>query len=170
METNVTKMEIIKSAIISDCGLYRYQLSRIWNPEGKKVMFLMLNPSKADANKDDPTIRRCISFAKSWGYGGLYVGNLYAYRCTDPKLLLQVYDPEGPLNWAYLHEMASLSEMVVLAWGNAGIVTKLGKKFTGKYIPLKVISEKLYVLKVGKSGHPWHPLFLKSELKPIALF
>lgn len=162
MEKKSSKMEIIRSSVISECGQYRYQLSREWNPDGKKVMFLMLNPSKADADQDDNTIRRCISFAQSWGYGGLYVGNLFAYRSTDPKQLLQVDDPVGPLNANHLVYLTLNSDMVVAAWGNAGIVSKLRKKFG-----MEVFFTKWHCLKIGKSGQPCHPLFLKGDLKPI---
>ena len=68
----------LNGAIISDCGKYRYQLWRKWDPSLPVVLFIMLNPSQADASEDDPTIRRCINYAKSWGYGGIYVGNLFA--------------------------------------------------------------------------------------------
>jgi hypothetical protein len=80
-----------KDAKLSDDKLYRYQLSRIWDETKPKVLFIMLNPSTADADVDDPTIRRVINFAKSWNYGGVYVVNLYAFRSTDPKGLTPFY-------------------------------------------------------------------------------
>lgn len=87
-----------KTAIISEDEKYRYQLSRCWDETKPRILFIMLNPSTADANIDDPTIRRVISFAKSWGYGGVYVGNLFAFRSTDPKGLKQIADPVGENN------------------------------------------------------------------------
>ena len=78
---------MIKSAEISPCGLYRYSLTRKWEAWKGTVNFIMLNPSTADAQEDDPTIRRCIGFAKAWGYGGIVVTNLFAYRATNPKEL-----------------------------------------------------------------------------------
>lgn len=84
------------SAVISECGSYRYRLERVWEAEKDRVAFIMLNPSTADASKDDPTIRRCIGFAKAWGFGGLIVGNLFALRSTDPKALYGHKDPVGP--------------------------------------------------------------------------
>lgn len=96
---------MIKSAIISECGKYRYSLSRIWDENKANVLFIMLNPSTADGDVDDPTIRRCIGFAKSWGYGGIYVGNLFAYRATDPKELLKVENPIGFENIHHLMDM-----------------------------------------------------------------
>ena len=87
-----------KHAIISQDDKYRYQLSRIWEEEKPKVLFIMLNPSTADADVDDPTIRRVVNFAKSWGYGGVFVGNLYAFRSTDPKGLRYIDNPVGEDN------------------------------------------------------------------------
>lgn len=94
-----------KGAIISGCGKYRYSLWRTWDKKLPKVMFIMLNPSTADAYEDDPTIRRCINFAKSWGYGGIVVGNLFAYRATNPKKLILIDDPSGSANHHYLTHM-----------------------------------------------------------------
>ena len=80
-------------AKISGCGTYRYALWRHWDSDwngqgdSNSVMFIGLNPSTADATEDDPTLRRCIGFAKSWGFGGLYMLNVFAYRATDPRLM-----------------------------------------------------------------------------------
>ena len=82
-----------KGAKFSPCKKYRLQLWRIWDDKLPKIMFIMLNPSYADAHHDDPTIRRCINFAKNWGYGGFYVGNIYPLISTKPKLLLQSFQP-----------------------------------------------------------------------------
>ena len=76
----VTDMVIRRNAELSACGKYRYRLSRIWDDKKPLVLFIMLNPSTADAEQDDPTIRRCIAFAKNWGYGGFMAGNLFAFR------------------------------------------------------------------------------------------
>ena len=86
---------IIANAVISECGKYRYSLTRIWDESKPKVMFIMLNSSTANANNDDPTIRRCINFAKAWGFGDLYVCNIFAYRATNPQELLKVDNPFG---------------------------------------------------------------------------
>lgn len=149
-----------KDAIISDCGQYRYSLSRIWDESLPKVMFIMLNPSTADADKDDPTIRRCINFAKSWGYGGLYVGNLFAYRATNPKDLQKPFDPVGKENAYWLAKLSEQSEIVVCAWGNRNISDKVTHK------PLQVIKKPLYYIELSVDGIPKHPLYLKKDLKP----
>ncbi len=87
-------------------GAYRYSLWREWDSRRPIVAFVMLNPSTADAAKDDPTIRRCASFARSWGYGSLEVVNLFAYRASEPKRLRQTPDPIGPANDDYLVDAA----------------------------------------------------------------
>lgn len=150
-----------KGAELSECGTYRYQLWRVWNTELPKVLFIMLNPSTADENTDDSTIRRCINFAKDWGYGGLFVGNLFAYRSTAPKGLLNVENPFGEFNNYHLTEMAEKCELIVCAWGNAPILKKL------KYYPtLKNISKPLHFIALAKGGTPKHPLYLKGDMKP----
>jgi len=154
-----------KSAIISDCKQYRYRLERTWDKTKPKVLFLMLNPSTADSFIDDPTIRRCIGFARSWNYGGILVGNLFAFRATDPKTLLNIYDPIGEDNQKHLKEMYNEAEIIITAWGNSGIVEKTFKKFKD-YKPLEGAKE-LYYLELSKTGTPKHPLYLKKDLKPI---
>ena len=104
-----------RRAIVSACGKYRYRLSRMWDSKKPCVLFIMLNPSTADHEKDDNTIRRCISFAKSWGYGGLYVGNLFPYRATKPEELLTVKDPFGFGNRYHIMNMSFQCKTAVLA-------------------------------------------------------
>ena len=152
-----------RSAIISENGLYRYKLERIWDINKPKVMFIMLNPSKADASIDDPTIRRCVSFAKSWGYGGILVGNLFAYRSTYPKELLSAKDPIGPDNINHLRFMYLESELIICAWGNANIIEKLNIM---DYKPLSGIVGRLSYLELSKDGTPKHPLYLKGNTQP----
>ena len=163
----IAKPNVGSSACLSECGKYRYSLSRVWDSSKPIVLFLMLNPSTADATKNDATITRCIAFAKSWGYGGLCVGNLFAYRATNPKELLAVENPIGEENQKHLNEMYLKSEAVVCAWGNSSIVEKLGKRLGDDYKPLSGILGSIYYLELSKSGCPKHPLYLKSELKPI---
>lgn len=150
-----------KSAIVSKDKMYRYELSRSWDSEKPYVMFIMLNPSTADASKDDPTIRRCINFAKSWDYGGIFVGNLYAYRTTHPKELKQIANPCGSENITHLISMARRSAIVVCAWGNnKGIPQNITKIFYYK---------RLYYIEKSVNGTPKHPLYLKGNLMPQRL-
>lgn len=150
------KEQIIKHAIISDDHKYRYQLSRIWDEDKPKVLFIMLNPSTADSRIDDPTIRRVINFATSWGYGGVFVGNLYAFRSTDPKNLKTAEDPIGPDNIQHIQIMLGLTEKVIYAWGN------------NKNEPqwLRELVETPYCIDVSTKGIPKHPLYLKKDLEP----
>jgi hypothetical protein len=106
-------------AELSPCRRYRYRLWRRWS-DGPVVNFVMLNPSTADAEQDDPTVRRCVGFAKSWGAGGLVVTNLYALRSTDPKALWTADDPVGPENAFHLGSGALGADTVVCAWGAEG--------------------------------------------------
>lgn len=144
---------------------YRYELSRVWSMDPKRFcMFVMLNPSTADAQLDDPTIRRCIGFAKSWGYDGLYVGNVYAYRSTDPKQLWAVDDPVGPENDACLKEMAHRCDLVVAAWGTNARLERIGCVLGAlRY------SNNVHYLELTKARQPKHPLYLKSQLMPQLL-
>ncbi|MFD3920195.1 DUF1643 domain-containing protein [Streptomyces sp. NPDC058595] len=92
---------MIRTALISDCGRYRYRLTRTWGP-GPAAVMVMLNPSTADGTQDDPTVRRCVTFADAWGCGGLIVVNLYAWRATKRAELKLAPDPVGPDNDAHL--------------------------------------------------------------------
>lgn len=152
-----------KGAVISNNKKYRYSLRRIWDDSKPKIMFIMLNPSTADADLDDPTIRRCIGFAKSWGYGGIHIGNLFAYRSTNPKNLLSEKDPIGKHNKVFLDSMSMACEKVVCAWGNSLIVNTLFKKTGKDYLPLKGI-KNLHYIDLCNDGTPKHPLYLKSDL------
>ncbi len=152
-----------KSAIISECQKFRYVLRRIWS-DAPQVCFIMLNPSTANSFEDDPTIRRCISFAKSWGYGGIRVLNLFAYRATNPKELLAAEDPIGERNEMYLKIYTDGCEKIICAWGNYGIVKKLFEKYPS-YMPF--IAKELHCLGRNAKGDPKHPLYLKGDLIPV---
>lgn len=160
--------DLQKGAIFSGCGEYRYQLWRIWDDSKPKVMFIMLNPSTADSEQDDPTIRRCIGFARSWGYGGFYVANLFAYRATDPWELVEVNNPCGDKNRWHIRQMLDKVDKVVCAWGNKPVLKKILKAD----VELELIdfaAGKLYAIDLAKDGTPKHPLYLKGDLKPKRL-
>lgn len=150
-----------KEAVISTCGQYRYSLSRTWDESKPTIMFIMLNPSKADDDRDDPTLTRCLGFAKDWGYGKLLVGNFFAYRSTDPKNLRTAEDPVGPDNIPHLQVMINEAESVILAFGNFPFLQKY-LKLHPDYEPLANCREKLWFLGVCKNGLPRHPLMLKK--------
>ena len=153
---------MINSAIISDCGKYRYELCREWHHRKPKVMFMMLNPSTADEVKDDPTIRRCIRYALDWGYGGYIMGNIFAYRSTDPKQLKIIDNPIGIDNNYWLKKLHAEASLTIGAWGNHGKYLNRGQDIIN-------LINNLFCLRITKEGHPSHPLYLSSKLKPIIL-
>lgn len=150
---------IKKHAELSPCGKYRYSLSRIWDLSKGLVLFIMLNPSTADVENDDPTIRRCISFAKYWGYGGIMVGNLSPFRATNPvELKTMINDPYvNDQNAQAIMGMWGKSSLMVFAWGNPPC----------QLPQCPVIGDHAYHLGLTKLGNPKHPLYLKKDLKPI---
>ena len=154
--------EVEKGASFSRCGRYRYSLWRRWDPGKPVVLWLCLNPSTADAVEDDPTLRRCMGFARDWGYGTSITGNLFAYRATDPEMMKRAGDPVGPNNNRALKRLAARADLVVAAWGNDGNL--LGRADWARgHIP------GLHYLKMNSSGEPAHPLYLPKTLKPIQL-
>lgn len=162
------RSQIEKTAAISKCGKYRYCLSRVWDKEKPKVLFIMLNPSTADSEKDDPTILRCIAFAKSWDFGSLYVINLYAFRATNPKDLLKATSIVGIDNEKWFKKMSNIADLIVGAWGNKAIISKINKSPDyNSYNPISWINKPLHYLELSKDGYtPKHPLYLKKDLVP----
>ena len=159
------------SAIISDDQQYRYRLTRDFGMVGVDTCcFIMLNPSTADAEQDDPTIRRCIGYAKALGCGELTVVNLFAYRSTDPKALYGMSKQMaiGPDNDRHIAEACNASGIVICAWGNHGNLFKRSDEV------LKLVmaqhGARPMALKVGKTGQPSHPLYLKADAKPFPIF
>ena len=152
-----------KGAILSSCKKHRLQLWREWDSNLPKVLFIMLNPSTADHKQDDPTLRRCIDYAKQWGYGGLYIGNLYSLRAADPKTLVKVSKFNHRDNYKHIVSIAQQCQLVVCAWGNYPIIKKLGTPLN----ILKQLNQKLHCIDLSKTGTPKHPLYLKKSLTPI---
>lgn len=147
------------TAVLSECGRYRYRLERRWG-RGSAALFVMLNPSTADANVDDRTIRRCIGYAHRWGYPALSVVNLYAYRATDPRELWKAPDPIGPENNRHLIEAAAEAGVVVAAWGVHAQSQRVDEVLT-----LPGLS-RATALALSRDGHPRHPLYLRGDLTP----
>jgi hypothetical protein len=154
------------SAVISQCELFRYALTRETGLDGvSEVVFIMLNPSTADATKDDPTIRKCRHFAKELGAHVFHVVNLFGFRATNPKELPDARDPIGPENDAYIREYLQREnvEMVIAAWGT----NHFGGRANGVIdLVTKDLKKPLYSLRVTKHGHPGHPLYLPNVTKP----
>lgn len=151
------------SAVLSECGLYRYELRRVWDPKRHLVAFCGLNPSTADATQDDPTIRRERLFAKLWGYGGFIKVNAYALRSTDPNGLRKVSDPLGPDNNQWIERASKDAETFVVCWG--AHCSLIRQKEIGRMLAWR---PGVYSFGVTKHGRPKHPLFLRvdSRLEP----
>ena len=160
--TSLDDVVDIRTAVISEGGKYRYVLSRHWDKSKPACCFVMLNPSTADVLQDDATIRKCCGFAKLWGYGGINVVNLFAYRATDPKELKNVADPIGPDNASALVTVLHEAEFVVCAWGAHGNLLNRAQEFCAKFA-----CHTLHCLDITKAGEPKHPLYVPYTTKPI---
>lgn len=147
--------EVKTGATFSPCRTWRYALYRTWNEEGGHLMFIGLNPSTADETQDDPTVRRCIGFAKREGYGGIFMLNLFAYRSTDPAALKVVDDPIGPENNLFLLSYFGRAKRAIAAWGVHGVLH-------GRDLEVAELLPMLGCLGTTKDGHPKHPLYLPS--------
>jgi hypothetical protein len=151
------------SAEISECGLYRWWLKRIWRP-GPIVCFVMLNPSTADANINDSTVRKCIGFAWRWGFAGIEVRNLYPFRATDPKDMVKAKMKGTSVTGGDrgLHELleAKHADLVVAAWG-----TKAGADRTSVFFK-GMEAKPIYCIGRAVGGDPFHPLYQQYTKKP----
>lgn len=152
---------MVRGAIISDCKQYRYKLWRVWDETKPLVGFIGLNPSTADGAVDDPTIKKLIGYAFRWRYGGFYIGNLFAFRATDPKVMMKAPEPIGPLNDDSLREISDLCNgNLVAMWGTKGTHLNRDKEVMPMFPELKCFCKT-------SDGAPGHPLYLPSDLKPI---
>ena len=155
----------LKRAIISDCDLYRYELHRTWDKSKPKVLFIMLNPSTADAMNDDATTIRCINYAKRWGFGSMMIGNIYPYRAKSPRRLMawKTFGERYSVfkeNQQHVEMMIDTADLIVCAWGS---------NYQG--IPKWLEYYDLHYLELCNDGiTPKHPLGnLSKDLKPKAL-
>lgn len=149
------------TAVMSGCGQYRYLLARdgdLLATRGPAV-FVLLNPSTADARQDDPTIRRCRSFARVWGCAGIRVLNLYALRSTDPRALWKHADPIGPHNDSWLAQTARTANEIVCAWGVNAPVARV-EVVVGMLV---AHGARLKCLGTTKGGAPRHPLYVPAS-------
>lgn len=154
-------------ANFSEDKIYRYALWRVWDISKGIIMFIGLNPSTADETYNDPTIRRVISFAKQWGYGGVYMMNCFPLVSSDPKALRKFnvvsycYHVLN-INDHWLLRAAKGSKDIIFAWGNFDIV-----KETGRDKDLIKMFPDAKALILNKNGSPRHPLYVKSNIVPI---
>ena len=139
-------------AELDDSRRYRYALWRLWDNTKPYVVFIGLNPSTADETSNDKTLQKCIHFAASWGFGGVYMANLFAYRATDPDEMKKSRNPVGKDNDYWLKQLTERCNLTVAAWGNHGI-------FLNRSTEVKQCYKNLVCLKINKSGEPAHPLY-----------
>lgn len=137
---------------------YRYQLWRRWHDTKPTVAFIMLNPSTADETDDDPTIRRCIGYARKWGFGKLVVGNLFAVRTPDPENLGDFFDPYGPQNDEFLRAISDEAEKVIAAWGRHGTLFDRAQEV------VEMLDVDIFALDTTKNGQPIHPLYQPADI------
>lgn len=166
----------------SPCRKYRYTLWRefypilaidpplrplLGNEAHNYLMVIGLNPSTADETKNDPTIRRCMDFAKRWGYGALCMTNLFAYRDTNPESMKQEFDPVGPENDKWILDCAHGAGMILAAWGKHGIHNDRATEV------VNFLEEHMYslrALQLNKDGTPRHPLYVSRGTKPVLFY
>lgn len=148
-----------RSAEISECGTFRYALHREWG-QGPKVLFVGCNPSTADARADDPTLRRCIRFARDWGFHGLALVNLFAYRATNPRALLDASDPIGPRNDEWISMLADrhAGHLTVACWGAAPFSDRADHVLRMLTAPC--------CLGLTQDRRPRHPLYVRADTRP----
>ena len=151
-------------AIFSPDRTYRYTLWRVWG-EGPFVHFILLNPSTANEIDNDPTVERCERRARRWGYGGMHLTNIFAYRSTSPWTLYKMYDPIGPDNNKSIIKAMAESSCTICGWGTHG-------KLLNRHDSVKELIKFyiVYALRVNKNGIPTHPLYLSYKLEPFPIF
>ena len=151
---------ISASCKFSKSKLYRYSLRRTWALGSRKqVLFIGLNPSSADSESDDPTIRRCVQFASSWGFNSLEMVNLFAFRATYPKDLFGDMDPVGLHNDGWIRKAHQRSSLTIACWGSSGLFKNRAE------IVMNSI-DNLFCIKKNKDETPSHPLYLNSKITP----
>lgn len=152
------------TALYSDCERYRFALTRTWDPDGKRVLFVMLNPSKATEVQNDPTVERCERRARALGFGAFQVTNIFAWRETDPHKMRKAADPVGPENDAILRNGAKWADTIIAAWGTHG--AHLGRGPATEAL-LRGTGKPLHHLGLSKAGHPKHPLYISYGQQPV---
>lgn len=155
----------VSGAEFSDCYQYRFKLWRTWDASLPVINWLMLNPSTADETKNDPTIEGCQRRAIAWGYGGLIVTNLFAFRATDPEDMKKQADPTGGIdNDMAILQAVSKCKMTICAWGNHGNHENRAAHVTRLLAPS---ADRLHCLKINDGGQPAHPLYIARSVKPF---
>lgn len=160
--------EIDKGAVLSDCQRYRYVLWRRWDKSRPRLVWIMLNPSTADAEADDATIRVCMGRARRMGYGGIRVINLFGWRATDPKELTAAEDPVGEANRYLESHHGTGEDLNIAAWGDGGLLRGRHRERYREALSILCIeyATPLYCLGLTKAGQPKHPLRIAYDIAP----
>lgn len=151
-------------AVYSADDAYRYRLVRVWQAGAGRALFVMLNPSTATEAQNDPTVERCERRARALGFGSFAVGNIFAYRATDPKVMRGAADPVGPGNDAAILAMAAEADRIICAWGTHG--AHRGRGAAAERL-LRATGLPLFHLGLSLGGHPKHPLYIGYETQPV---
>lgn len=155
------------TADFSDCNYYRYTLIRDYGKGEGRINFIMLNPSTANEQFNDPTVARCEQRAINGGYRRMVITNIFAFRATDPKEMMQALDPVGERNDQAIIEQACLADTVICAWGEMAKHQQRGAAVRSLLANNRI---KAHALKINRSGEPAHPLYLSFKLEPIPYF
>lgn len=148
-----------RDAVISDCGKYRYLLRRTWDHDKQRALIIMLNPSTADAQIDDATIRSCIRLTKGLGYGSFEVVNIFGFRATDPRDLELAEEPIGPMNERIVAAAIMRCDTIICAWGAHRMAERNSNYLLGR---IRAYRPAAYCFGKTKNGSPKHPLYVKS--------
>ncbi|QEW22585.1 hypothetical protein LA6_004817 [Marinibacterium anthonyi] len=159
-----SKGDADSTAVYSPCDSYRYSLTRVWEPEARGLLYIMLNPSKATEIQNDPTVERCERRARALGYGGFRVTNIFAWRETDPKALRAAAHPVGPDNDAAIAEGLAWADTVIAGWGAHGEHMGRGRAVADL---LCRASRDIHHLGLTRAGHPRHPLYIAYAQAPV---
>jgi len=149
------------NARFSRCKSYRYSLSRSWIGGSGKAVFIGLNPSTADQRDDDPTIRRCVGFARAWGYDSMEIVNLFAFCASKPEDLKLAAEPIGRNNDRWIAAAIGEAALAIACWGNHGELQRRSDKIRKRY-------PGLLCLGINATGMPKHPLYIKAAQTPFA--
>ncbi len=152
------------TAIYSDCERYRYALTRVWQADGRRALFIMLNPSTATEVQNDPTVERCERRARALGFGAFRVCNIFAWRDTDPRKMRAAADPVGPQNDSAILEASRWADQIVCAWGTHGEHLSRGAAVETL---MRNTGLALYHLGLTRAGHPRHPLYIGYAVQPM---
>ncbi|MEB8387701.1 DUF1643 domain-containing protein [Rhodobacteraceae bacterium KMM 6894] len=163
IERTHLKGDAASTAIYSPCEKYRYQLTRTWDPAGKRALFIMLNPSTATEVQNDPTVERCERRARTLGFGAFRVTNIFAWRDTDPRAMRAATDPVGPENDTAIMDSCPWADTIIAAWGTHG--AHLGRGAQVEAL-LTATGRDVHHLGLTKDGHPKHPLYIAYTQQP----